>query len=115
VTDHADRPWGTYTVVAEGKGFKVKTVEVRPAHRLSYQRHAHRSEHWFVVEGEGVVTIEGEHAEVRRGDAVDVPVGAAHRIHNTGPTSLVLVEVQHGDYLGEDDIFRLEDDYGRAP
>jgi mannose-6-phosphate isomerase len=113
VIEHAERPWGTYTVLAEGQDFKVKTMEVHPAQRLSYQRHSRRSEHWFVVAGEGVVTLDGTNIDVRRGDAVDVPQGAAHRIHNTGPVPLVFVEVQHGDYFGEDDIVRLEDDYGR--
>jgi mannose-6-phosphate isomerase-like protein (cupin superfamily) len=115
VTEPAVRPWGAYTVLAEGDGFKVKTIEVRPEQRLSSQRHACRSEHWFVVAGEGVVTLDGSRLEVRGGDAVDVPRGTAHRIHNTGTVPLVFVEVQHGDYFGEDDIVRLEDDYGRLP
>jgi mannose-6-phosphate isomerase len=113
VNDHAVRPWGTYTVLTEGEGFKVKTIEVHPEQRLSYQRHARRSEHWFVVAGEGVVTLDGNRVEVRTGDAVDVPWGTAHRIHNTGVVPFV--EVQHGDYFGEDDITRLDDDYGRGP
>jgi mannose-6-phosphate isomerase-like protein (cupin superfamily) len=115
VTEHADRPWGTYTVIAEAGDFKVKTIEVRPAQRLSYQRHSRRAEHWFVVAGEGVVTLDGKNVEVRRGDAVDVPSGSAHRIQNTGSVPLVFIEVQHGDYFGEDDIVRLDDDYGRLP
>jgi mannose-6-phosphate isomerase len=113
--EHADRPWGAYTVLAEAQDFKVKTIEVRVGQRLSYQRHSRRSEHWFVVCGEGVVTLDGNSIDVRRGDAVDVPVGTAHRIRNTGHVPLVFVEVQHGDYFGEDDIVRLEDDYGRLP
>ena len=114
MNEPAARPWGTYTVLAEGECFKVKTIEVRPEQRLSYQRHARRSEHWFVVAGEGVVTLDGNRVEVRTGDAVDVPQGTAHRIHNTGVVPLVFVEVQHGDYFGEDDITRLDDDYGRG-
>jgi mannose-6-phosphate isomerase len=102
-------------VIAEGGDFKVKTIEVHPSHRLSYQRHARRAEHWFIVAGEGTVTIDGGTVPVRRGDSVDIPVGAAHRVHNTGAAPLVFVEVQYGDYLGEDDIVRLEDDYGRSP
>ena len=113
--EHADRPWGTYTVLSEAEDFRVKTIEVRPGQRLSYQRHSRRSEHWFVVSGEGVVTLDGNSVKVRRGDAVDVPLGAAHRIQNTGSVPLVFVEVQHGDYFGEDDIVRLDDDYGRSP
>jgi mannose-6-phosphate isomerase len=115
VIEHADRPWGAYTVHAEAEDFKVKTLEVQPGQRLSYQKHSRRSEHWFVVGGEGVVTLDGNSIDVRRGDAVDVPAGAAHRIQNTGSVPLVFVEVQHGDYFGEDDIVRLDDDYGRAP
>jgi mannose-6-phosphate isomerase len=115
VNEPAARPWGSYTVLAEGESFKVKTIEVRPQQRLSYQRHARRSEHWFVVAGEGVVTLDGNRVEVRAGDAVDVSRGTAHRIHNTGVVPLVFVEVQHGDYFGEDDITRLDDDYGRGP
>ena len=115
MNEHAVRPWGAYTVLTEGEGFKVKTIEVDPGQRLSYQRHARRSEHWFVVAGEGVVTLDGDRVEVRAGKAVDVPRGTAHRIHNTGAVPLVFVEVQHGDYFGEDDITRLDDDYGRGP
>ncbi len=116
MAEHSERPWGSYTVLAEAEdsGFKVKTIEVRPGQRLSYQRHARRAEHWFVVAGKGVVTLDGDTVEVRRGDAVDVHLGVAHRIQNTGTVPLVFVEVQHGDYLGEDDIVRLDDDYGRA-
>ncbi|MFU8854508.1 phosphomannose isomerase type II C-terminal cupin domain [Micromonospora sp. SL1-18] len=113
MTEPAQRPWGTYTILTEGDGFKVKTIEVHPGQRLSYQKHSRRSEHWFVVTGEGLVTLDGNASSVRRGDAIDIPQGAAHRIHNTGAGPLVFVEVQHGDYFGEDDIVRLDDDYGR--
>ncbi len=111
--EHANRPWGSYAVLAEGAGFKVKTIEVLPAQRLSYQRHSRRSEHWFVVAGQGAVTLGGRAIQVQSGDAIDVPCGMAHRIHNSGSVPLVFVEVQHGDYFGEDDIVRLDDDYGR--
>ena len=107
------RPWGSYEVLADERDFKAKTITVQPGKRLSYQRHARRSEHWFVVRGTGAVTLDGAVVEVRPGVAVDVPVGAAHRVENTGATELVFVEVQTGDYFGEDDIVRLEDDYGR--
>jgi mannose-6-phosphate isomerase len=113
--EHVDRPWGIYTVLAEAENFKVKTLEVHPGQRLSYQRHSRRSEHWFVVGGAGVVTLDGKTIDVRRGDAVDVPLGTPHRIQNIGTVPLVIVEVQHGDYFGEDDIVRLDDDYGRLP
>ena len=108
------RPWGRYDVLADGADFKAKTITVLPGKRLSYQRHARRSEHWFVVTGRGVVTLDGASVDVAPGVAVDVPVGVAHRIENTGDADLVFVEVQHGEYFGEDDIVRLEDDYGRS-
>ena len=114
VTDRAERPWGAYTVLVEAGDFKVKTIEVQPGQRLSYQRHARRSEHWFVVTGTGVVTLDGRDHEVQPGDAVDVPIGVAHRVRNHGPGPLVFVEVQQGNYFGEDDIVRFDDDYGRS-
>jgi mannose-6-phosphate isomerase len=113
--EHDERPWGSYTVLAEGVGYKVKRITVQAGKRLSYQRHARREEHWFVVGGAGRVTLDGRNFDVVPGTAVDVPVEAAHRIANTGAVEpLVFIEVQRGDYLGEDDIVRLEDDFGRA-
>jgi mannose-6-phosphate isomerase len=111
--EHDERPWGSYTVVADEDDHKVKTLVVLPGQRLSYQRHARRAEHWFVVRGHGSVTLDGREVPVGPGTAVDVPTGAAHRITNTGDEPLLFVEVQHGEYFGEDDIVRLEDDYGR--
>jgi mannose-6-phosphate isomerase len=108
------RPWGGYEVLSDAPTHKVKRLTVEPGQRLSYQRHAQRSEHWFVVVGEGTVTIDGREQPVRAGTAIDVPVGAAHRIASTGSEPLVFVEVQHGSYFGEDDIERLDDDYGRT-
>ena len=108
------RPWGGYTVLEDGPGFKVKRIEVLPGKRLSYQRHARRSEHWFIVHGAAVVTLDGERREVSAGEAVDIPVGTAHRIENNSDQEVTFVEVQHGEYFGEDDIVRLEDDYGRT-
>ena len=107
------RPWGTYTVLEEDRGFKVKRIEVLPGKRLSYQKHAQRAEHWFVVEGTAKVTLDGEEIMVRAGEAIDIPIGAAHRVENPHEGNLVFIEVQRGNYLGEDDITRLEDDYGR--
>jgi mannose-6-phosphate isomerase len=112
--DDEARPWGRYDVLAEHDCFKVKSITVAPGKRLSYQKHARRSEHWFIVEGSGLVTMDGATIAVTRGVAVDVPVGVCHRIENNGSIDLVFVEVQHGDYFGEDDIERLDDDYGRA-
>ncbi len=109
------RPWGTFTVLDEAGGFKVKRIEVLPGKRLSYQKHAQRAEHWFVVEGTAKVTLDGSEHIVETGQAIDIPKGTAHRVENPGETNLVFIEVQRGEYLGEDDIVRLEDDFGRAP
>jgi mannose-6-phosphate isomerase-like protein (cupin superfamily) len=113
-TWHEDRPWGSFTVLSDAADSKVKRIVVAPGQRLSYQRHALRSEHWFVLSGRAVVTLDGVEREVGAGQAVDVPVGTAHRIANPGAEPVVFVEVQHGSYFGEDDIERLDDDYGRA-
>jgi mannose-6-phosphate isomerase len=82
---------------------------------MSYQKHTQRAEHWMVVQGTAMVTLEGQESTVETGGTVDVPLGTAHRIANPGPEPLVLIEVQRGSYLGEDDIIRLQDDYGRTP
>ena len=113
-TDESLRPWGGYAVLVDETDHKVKSLFVRPGKRLSYQKHAKRSEHWFVVRGSGVVTLDGEQRRVAEGHAVDVPVGIAHRIENDGDEDLVFIEVQHGESFGEDDIVRLDDDYGRT-
>jgi mannose-6-phosphate isomerase len=112
--EHDERPWGSYTVLDEGDGHKVKRIEVAPGKRLSYQVHSRRSEHWFVIVGEGSVTLDGEAVAVKPGIAIDVAAGVAHRIENTGSEPIVFIEVQHGEYFGEDDIVRLEDDFGRT-
>jgi mannose-6-phosphate isomerase len=111
--EHDTRPWGEYVVLSDEPDHKVKRITVLPGHRLSYQRHGRRAEHWFVVNGRGVVTIDDATLPVSPGVATDIPTGSAHRIENTGGDPLVFIEVQHGDYFGEDDIERLEDDYGR--
>ena len=108
------RPWGSFTVLDEGAGYKVKRIEVLAGKRLSYQRHARRAEHWMVVAGTARVTLDGGDIVVGCGETVDIPVGAAHRIENPGTDTLVFIEIQRGDYLGEDDITRLEDDFGRV-
>src|ERR1044071_5255479 len=108
------RPWGTYTVLEEDRGFKVKRIEVLPGKRLSYQKHAQRAEHWFVVGGTAKVTLDGREHTVGTGEAIDIPIGTAHRVENPGADNLIFIEVQRGNYLGEDDIVRLEDDFGRA-
>ncbi len=111
--DH--RPWGYYVVLADETDHKVKRIVVWPGKRLSLQRHRHRSEHWHVVQGEAIVTLDGEQIPLRAGESVDIPRETAHRIQNPSHSQdLVFIEVQRGDYFGEDDIERLEDDYGRA-
>lgn len=107
------RPWGAFTVLDEGENFKVKRIEVLPGKRLSYQKHAQRAEHWFVVQGTAKVTLDDREIEVPRGSAIDIAIGSAHRVENPGDELLVFIEVQRGDYLGEDDIVRLQDDFGR--
>lgn len=108
------RPWGTFTVLDEGENFKVKRIEVLPGKRLSYQQHAQRAEHWVVVQGTAKVTLDGRDSLVTPGQAVDIPIGMAHRVENPGTELLVFIEVQRGTYLGEDDIVRLQDDFGRV-
>ncbi|MBA2495519.1 MAG: phosphomannose isomerase type II C-terminal cupin domain [Acidimicrobiia bacterium] len=112
--EHDERPWGSYTVLDDAPDHKVKRIEVLPGKRLSYQRHARRAEHWFVVSGTAEVTLDGDVVVLRPGEAIDIAQGAAHRVANPGEALLVFVEVQHGEYFGEDDIERLDDDYGRA-
>jgi mannose-6-phosphate isomerase-like protein (cupin superfamily) len=92
----------------------VKRIVVYPGKRLSLQRHRRRAEHWFVISGQGLVTRDGEQIPVREGISLDIPLGAIHRIQNTEGSPLVFIEVQRGDYFGEDDIERIEDDFGRA-
>ena len=108
------RPWGTFTVLDEGDTFKVKRIEVLPGKRLSYQKHAQRAEHWVVVEGTAKVTLDDRDIIVHAGEAIDIPIASAHRVENPGDELLVFIEVQRGSYLGEDDIIRLQDDFGRA-
>lgn len=114
MTTSETRPWGSWHVLDEGAGYKVKRIEVEPGCRLSYQRHEQRSEHWYVVQGTATCTIDGETVVLQVGDQLDVELGQAHRIANLGDERLLVVEVQRGSYTGEDDIVRLEDDYGRT-
>jgi len=110
-----ERPWGNFTVLDEGQDYKVKRIEVYPGKRLSYQRHARRAEHWYVVRGTAKVTLNGVDILVKKGETVDIAIGDAHRVENASESEkLIFVEVQTGDYFGEDDIERLEDDFGRS-
>ncbi|KPF84275.1 mannose-1-phosphate guanyltransferase [alpha proteobacterium AAP38] len=108
------RPWGYYQSVHAGDRFQVKRITVKPGHKLSLQKHFHRAEHWIVVNGTALVTRDGEEILVRENESIYLPLGAVHRLENPGKVPLNLIEVQSGSYLGEDDIVRLEDTYGRA-
>jgi mannose-6-phosphate isomerase len=113
--EYSERPWGNYTVLsADQPDHKVKRLVVHPGKRLSYQRHSQRAEHWFIVAGTATVTLDGTLIEVPAGGAIDIPRESAHRIANEGSADVVLIEVQRGTYFGEDDIVRLQDDFGRV-
>jgi len=115
-TDHPFefRPWGDFEILRDTDRFKSKVIRVRPGQRLSYQSHRHRSEHWVIVAGHPEVTLDGEILRLSPGEHVFIPQGAKHRIANPGEETVEFVEVQLGDYFGEDDIERYEDDYERA-
>jgi mannose-6-phosphate isomerase-like protein (cupin superfamily) len=108
------RPWGGFETIEEGAGYKVKRLVVEPGRRLSLQRHRLRAESWIVVSGTPRVIVSGRARRLRAREMVNVPRGAWHRIENHGRARAVIIEVQHGPYLGEDDIIRRQDDYGRV-
>ncbi|MCX7079564.1 MAG: cupin domain-containing protein, partial [Pseudomonas sp.] len=109
------RPWGTYTVLEEGPRFKIKRIVVKPGASLSLQMHHHRNEHWVVVEGMAKVTNNGDGSHfVAKNESTFIAAGHKHRLENPGVIDLVIIEVQSGEYLGEDDIVRFEDKYGRT-
>jgi mannose-6-phosphate isomerase len=108
------RPWGAFTVLEEGRGYKIKRIEVKPGHRLSLQMHHHRSEHWIVVSGTARVTCGEQEVLLSNNESTYVPQCTSHRLENPGVIPLVLIEVQNGEYLGEDDIIRYQDDYART-
>ena len=112
--ERTERPWGWYETVSEAPGNKVKRIRVHPGQQLSLQKHHQRAEHWVVVLGTAVVTVGDQVMELVPGRHVDIAVGAVHRLTNKTDAPVEIVEVQFGDYLGEDDIVRLQDDYGRA-
>jgi mannose-6-phosphate isomerase len=107
------RPWGSFTILEEAAGYKIKRIEVKPTHRLSLQMHHHRSEHWIVVSGTAKVTCDDREIILYSNQSTYVPAGSKHRLENPGVIPLVIIEVQNGEYLGEDDIVRFEDDYAR--
>jgi mannose-6-phosphate isomerase len=107
------RPWGSFTILEEGQGYKIKRIEVNPGHRLSLQMHHHRSEHWIVISGIAKVTRDEEVIMLSTNESTYVHRFASHRLENPGKVPLVIIEVQNGEYLGEDDIVRFDDDYAR--
>jgi mannose-6-phosphate isomerase len=108
------RPWGSFTILDEGRGYKIKRIEVKPGHRLSLQMHHHRSEHWIVVSGTAKVICGDQEIFVGSNQSTYVPSCTQHRLENSGMIPLILIEVQNGEYLGEDDIIRFQDDYART-
>ena len=108
------RPWGTYTVLEEGKHFKIKRIVVKPGASLSLQMHYHRSEHWIVVSGTASIVNDDKNMLVRTNESTYISAGHKHRLENPGLVDLIMIEVQSGEYLGEDDIVRFDDVYGRA-
>jgi len=108
------RPWGYYEVLSDEPDHKVKRIVIKPGKRLSLQRHRRRSEHWWLVPGEGLVTLDGWEVALKPGESIDIPQGAVHRMASMSDSEVVFIEVQRGDYFGEDDIERLEDDFGRS-
>lgn len=107
------RPWGTYTILEESPGYKIKHIEVKPGKRLSLQKHYHRNEHWIVVSGTATVTVGDEVKIIRPNESTYIKMGEIHRLENKGKIPVILIEVQVGEYTGEDDIVRIEDDYRR--
>ncbi len=111
--EKSQRPWGRYEVLQESSTHKVKCIWVDPGKRLSYQRHQKRAEHWYIVQGSAEVMLDGVISQPSIGQTITVAVGALHRITNIGSDEVIFVEVQTGTYFGEDDIERVEDDFGR--
>ncbi|NGX54382.1 MAG: hypothetical protein K1000chlam4_01108, partial [Chlamydiae bacterium] len=109
----AHRPWGSYTVLEEGERYKIKRLHIKPLQKLSLQLHYHRSDHWVVVSGTAKVTLGEEEKIVHEGESIFVPKSSVHKVENPGKVPLEMIEVQVGEYLGEDDIVRYEDIYGR--
>ena len=108
------RPWGWYLVIDQGDLYKVKSIEVNPGEKLSLQKHFHRTEHWVVVEGTALVEVGGKKSIINENESTYIPLGTKHRLSNPGKIPLRIIEVQSGSYLGEDDIERYDDNYGRV-
>ena len=110
---HATRPWGEYDCIDEGHRFKVKHITVKPGASLSLQLHHHRAEHWIIVKGTARVTCDEKNFLLSENESTYIPIGVKHRLENPGTIPLEMIEVQSGSYLGEDDIERFDDHYGR--
>ena len=108
-----DKPWGFYEVLNKSEGFQVKTLFVKSGHKLSLQKHKYRQENWVVAKGVATVTVNNETFDLSKNKSVFIPIGAIHRLENNSDEDLLIIEVQTGDYLEEDDIIRIEDNYGR--
>ena len=111
--EFSERPWGSYQVLHTTDAAQVKEITVKAGARLSYQTHQKRAEHWFIVKGPAIVTLDGVTKTLQQGDSIDIGIGVAHRMAAPTENSVVFIEVQTGTYFGEDDIVRLEDDFGR--
>ncbi|MAC61470.1 MAG: mannose-6-phosphate isomerase [SAR116 cluster bacterium] len=108
------RPWGSFEVIDIGPNYQVKRITVLPGKRLSLQSHKHRKEHWIVANGDAEVEIDGEIKNLKISQSIDIPLGSIHRLSNNTNSELIIIEIQFGEYLGEDDIIRYEDDYSRV-
>jgi mannose-6-phosphate isomerase len=111
--EFVNKPWGSFSTLEEGPGYKIKRLVVQPGQRLSLQKHRHRAEHWVVVAGTATVVRGDRRLTLQQRECIVIPRQAWHRIENHGRKPVVIIEVQHGSYLGEDDIVRKQDDYGR--
>ena len=107
------RPWGNFEIIEKGSTYIIKRITVNPGKRLSLQRHKYRAEHWFFVEGTGLVTVNDLKLKAIKGISIDIGINDIHRVENIADTSLIFIEIQLGTYLSEDDIERIEDDFGR--
>ena len=112
--DESIRPWGHYDILLDSNECKVKKIVVKSGQRLSYQYHHKREEHWTVVKGEAIVTLNGTDIVIKAGEHIHIPLKAKHRISNKTNEDVIFIEVQYGSYFGEDDIVRVEDDYERS-
>ena len=113
-SNYEERPWGSFETLVETDSYKVKRIQVKPGCRLSLQKHKFRAERWTIVQGEGIVTINDDFINVTYGDSLFIETGAIHRVENKSDLDLVFIEIQIGSYFGEDDIIRIEDDFGRV-